>query len=84
MWLDKFTVALLQKDADSINALLDEVPNFTNVDDAKKASYLFREALELLYGLKNETVASMRQMKSHIDFLKANTPKPTNGLDVRS
>ena len=84
MWLNKFKVALAQKDTDSIEKLLDEVPNFEDIEDAKKASFLFEEALKLFNTLKDETAASMKQLKKNIDFVNVTSAKPSNTLDIKS
>ena len=84
MWLNKFKIALAQKDTDSIERLLDEVPNFEDIEDAKKASYLFEEALKLFNTLKDETTSSMKQIKRNIDFINVTSSKPSNTLDIKS
>jgi hypothetical protein len=63
------------------------MPKFSAVDDMKEIKevlYLFKEALELLYVLRDETAVSMRQIKRNIDFLGANMSNTTNRLNVKS
>ncbi len=82
MWLNKFKIALAQKDTDSLEKLLEEVPKFENIEDAKKASYLLREALELLYTLQDEVSTSMRQIKKNINFLNVSIHDVNPTLDI--
>ncbi len=77
MWLNKFKVALVEKNVDTINKLLDDIPEFS-LDQAQQASYLMREAATLLYSLQDEITASKKQIKQNINFLKSST-SATNG-----
>ena len=84
MWLNKFKVALIQKDADTLNILLDEIPNFTNKEEIEQTMYLIQEALELLYTLQDETSSSMQQIKKNLKFLGTSLSEATGSLNVRS
>jgi len=83
MWLNKFKIALVQKDTDSLEKLLNEIPKFDNIEDMKQASYLFKEAMRLLLTLKDETSSSMRQIKQNINFLNVTASNPANKLDIK-
>ena len=83
-WLTKLKIAIVEKNTDNINSLLDETPNFEKIEDVKEAMYLFKEALELLYGLKDETAQSMEQLKKNMEFLNSTQPANENTLDVSS
>ena len=85
-WIDKFTIALSQKDTDLLDALLDFVPEFNASSDQKyiqEVVYLFREALELLYTLQNDTSKAMKQIKRNVDFLGLNMSNPANKLNIK-
>lgn len=84
MWLNKFKVALLQKDADALNSLLDEVPDFTNKEDKEQTMYLIQEALVVMYTLQDEASYSMLQIKKNINFLKSSLSDSTGRLNIRS
>jgi actin-related protein len=84
MWLSSLQVAIVEKDTDKLDELLDELPKFKDEVEMKKASYLLREALELLYTLQDETSESMKQIKKNLDFLDSTQNKPTNKLDLKS
>jgi hypothetical protein len=83
MWLKKLQIAIIEKDADAINALMDAVPEFKNSRDIETAMYLLREAVELLYTLKDETALTMKQLKKNIDFLKSTQPQTKSKLNLR-
>ncbi|MCW8838386.1 MAG: hypothetical protein OQJ77_05790 [Thiovulaceae bacterium] len=84
MWLNQLQVAIIEKDTKKLDELLDTLPEFQNKEEMQKASYLLREALELLYKLKDETSASMIQIKKNIKFLNSTQSKPLNKLDIKS
>lgn len=85
MWINRFKIALVQKDTDLLKNLLDEdISHFKSQKEMHEAMYLFREALELLYTLKDETSSSMKQIKKNIDFLKSTQPQAINKLDIKS
>ncbi len=83
MWLNKLQIAIIEKDTEKLDKLLDNLPEFDNLDDMKKASYLLKEALGLLYKLKDETSESMKQIKKNLDFINSTLDKPKNKLDVK-
>lgn len=84
MWLNELQIAIVEKDTDKLDKLLDSLPEFDNVDDMKKASFLLKEALELLYKLKDDTSESMIRIKKNLDFLKSTHNDPVNKLDIKS
>lgn len=85
MWLNKFKIALIEKNTDEIDKLLDETPKFANKRDTQEAIYLMREASKLFYTLKDETKVIISQLKKNIDFLNSTqTPNKQNKLDIKS
>ncbi len=84
MWLKQLKIAVVQKDVDKIEKLLNDLPK---LDDAKKieeALYLLDEATKIVQELKDETAASMVQMKKNIDFLNSTEANKTAKFDVTS
>lgn len=63
MWLNKLQIAIVEKDADKLDELLDQMPEFKDKDEMIKAACLLKEALSLLYSLKDKTSESMKQIK---------------------
>lgn len=84
MWRTKFQIAIVEKDIDSLDKLLDEMPEFSRKKDMQEATYLLKEATELLFSLKDETAKSMKQIKKNLSFLKSTQPQPTAKLDIKS
>ncbi len=84
MWINKFKAALIQKDADSINALLDEVPSFSSKEDIEQAMYLMREAATLLYTLQDEITLSKKQIKQNINFLGSTLADSVSRFNIKS
>ena len=87
MWINRFKIAIIEKDADSINALLDVMPEFNGVDDLKEMEEvmaLLEEAFALMQSLRNATAVSMRQIKQNLSFLKSTQGSTLNSLDITS
>ena len=84
MWINKFKAALIQKDADSINALLGEVPSFSNKEDIKQAMFLMQEAATLLYTLQNEITLAKKQIKQNINFLGSTLASSVSSFNIKS
>ena len=84
MWLTNIKIAIVEKNSDKINHLLDDVPKFENKHDVEEAMYLLREAAELVYTLKDGTEQSMKQIKKSINFLKSTQAPVANKLDLKS
>ena len=83
MWLKKLQIAIIEKNTDAIEKLLDTPPEFDNMKDVESAMYLLREAAELVYTLKDETALVIKQLKKNIDFLKSTQPSTVNKLDIK-
>ncbi len=84
MWLSNLKIAIVEKNTDKLNELMDEIPQLENKEDINQAIYLIKEATELVQSLQNETSASMKQMKKNMDFLKSTEHKISNRLDIKS
>jgi len=87
MWLKALEIAIVEKDVQKIEALLNESlshETFATVDEMKKAQYLLLEASKLLNELKNQSEATMKQLKKNMDFMKVSEQKSPNRLDIRS
>jgi len=84
MWLTSLKVAIVERNTDRLNELMDDIPQLEKEEDIKQAIYLLKEATELVQKLQNETSVSMKQMKKNIDFLKSTQHRTSNRLDIRS
>ena len=83
-WVTSLKVAIVEKNTDKINELLDELPQLEDAKEIEEAIYLLREASELVHTLKDETAASMKQIKKSLNFLKSTENKAPAKLDIRS
>jgi len=81
-WCNRLKIAIVEKNTDTINTLLDELPKLKKEDDIREAMHLLREASKLLQSLKDETSVTMTQIKKNIDFLNSSQPAKKNSLDV--
>jgi len=84
MWLNSLKIAIIEKNPEALEGLLNEMPSFTNLEDMKSAQALLKEANKFMLELKSATSTSMSQMKKNIDFLNATSMPPSNMLDIKS
>ena len=84
MWINKFKAALIQKDTEAMNTLLDEVPSFSSKEDIKQAMYLMKEATTLLYTLQDEITLSKKQIKQNINFLGSSLNGSVSSFNIKS
>ena len=84
MWLNQLKIALVEKNIDTIDKLMINMPTFDNVDDMKSAQALLKESLILLYTLKDATASSMKQLQKNINYLNATQSSTSTRLDIKS
>ena len=84
MWLTSLKIAIVEKNTDSIDKLLDEIPELTDPQEIEEAVYLLREASKLLHTLKDQTSASMKQIKKNLQFLRSTDIPTSSKLDIKS
>jgi hypothetical protein len=84
MWLTKFKIAIIEKNPDALNKLLDDIPQLQSPKEIEEAVYLLKEATALVNNLKDETKASMKQIKKNLDFLRSTDIPTSKKLDIRS
>lgn len=83
MWLNKFKIAVIEKNTDAIETLLEELPTFNSAEEMNEAKYLLKEAANLLVTFREETGESMRQIKKNLSFLKVTQDKKESCLDIK-
>ncbi len=83
MWLNDFKVALVQKDIDKLDTLLNELPSFSTLEEMTEASYLMKEAMALLQSEKMAAQRTLQQIKKNIDFLKSTHSDDTSTLNIK-
>jgi len=84
MWLKEFKIALIEKNIDKLTTLMESIPELENPQEIEESLYLIATATTTVELLRDETKASMIQMKKNIDFLKSTQEKPTVKLDITS
>jgi len=84
MWLNNLKIAIIEKNTDKLNELMDNLPQLTKKEEIEQAIYLLREASELVYTLKDETSDSMKQIKKNLQFLRSTEIPTSIRLDIRS
>lgn len=84
MWLTELQIAIVEKNTQSLEKLLEELPKFESVAEMESAMYLLKEASILLHTLKDETSLSMEKMKKSMQFLRSTHSPLSKGLDIIS
>ena len=84
MWLNQLKVAVVQKDTELLGSLLENIPTLEDAKEIETAIYLLQEATTLTQQLKDETVASMKQIKKNIDFLNSAVADKAAKFDITS
>lgn len=84
MWLNNLKIAVIEKDLEKVEKLLDEMPELHDVKDIEQALYLLHEATVQATLLKEHTADSMMRIKKNIDFLRATEHQSPNKLDIFS
>jgi len=84
MWLNSLKIAIIEKDIDRLNLLMDDLPALKDTKEIETAVFLLKEATSLVQGLQDDTQASMLQMKKNLKFLKATQAPIVGGLDITS
>ncbi len=84
MWLNELKIALIQKDIDKLDELVDDLPNLEKAEEIDEALHLLAAATTFITELRNETHTSMIQMQKNIKFLKSTQAPLVSKLDINS
>ena len=84
MWLKEFQIALVLKDTEKLDALMQEVPAFKEAEDIDSLLSLLKEATLLVQQLKDETQTAMIQMQKNINYLKSTQERQASKFDINS
>jgi len=84
MWLNKLKIAIIEKNTNALGKLLDDIPQLKTQKEIEEAIYLLKEATSLMNNLKEETKASMKQIKKNLDFLRSTDIPTSKKLDIKS
>lgn len=83
-WINSLKIAIIEKDPDALEKLLDNLPQFTELEDMEAAQSLLKEAGAFMHELKDKTAEGMERLKKHRDFLNSTRAPSSNKLDVKS
>jgi len=84
MWLNQLKIAIVQKDVELLDSLLQDIPQLQDEKEIESALYLLQEATVLLQTFKEEAASSMQQIKKNLDFLNSTEAKKTAKFDIIS
>jgi len=84
MWLNRFKIALIQKDIPQLEALVDNLPHLEKAEEIDEALNLLAAATTFMTELRDETQTSMIQMQKNIKFLKSTQAPLVSNLDINS
>jgi len=84
MWLNNLKIALVEKDTDKLNLLIDSIPKLKTKDEMKEALYLINEALNLVHELRDKTSYSMKKLKKNLNYLKSTQNKASSEFNIVS
>jgi hypothetical protein len=84
MWLKEFKIAIIEKDTQKLEKLMDDLPSLNSQEELQEAIALLKEATDLVQGLKDSTAESMAQIKKNINFLKSTQEGRVHKLDIKS
>ena len=84
MWLKELQSAIIKKDENALENLLNSPFKSDDIDEMKRAQFLLLEAIKVIEELKNETKITMIQLKKNIDFLNSTQLSADNKFDIRS
>ena len=83
MWLKELQIAIIEKNSNEIDRLIDSMPMYDRMEDMQAAASLLKEANKLMMTLKEETAESMSKIKKTKDFLEATRSKDSSLFDSK-
>jgi hypothetical protein len=83
-WIKKFKIALIEQDVETLISLLDDMPEFSNIEQMKEVSYLIQEVFYFANNSKNETSVALKRLKKSMEFFDKNNNKPQYKLNISS
>ena len=77
-WINKLKIAIIEKNPQEIDALVDCMPMFDDIKDMEASASLLKEANLLMMTLKDETSDSLKKIKKTKDFLNSTHSKDSS------
>lgn len=69
-WTNNLKIAVIENDIVTIGKLIQEVPAFEDIDDAREALALIQESMKLVDEEKTKMIETMKKMKQTKAFLQ--------------
>lgn len=82
-WNETFTIAIVEENYAKIGKLIQEMPEFKDINEAKCARALIQEALHLMEKEKNRTKDSMQKLKKTRAFITSANIVATHKKEYR-
>lgn len=80
MWLKELKIAVIQKDMQKLDSLLQDIPTIKDTKEIEEVLYLLKQATHDFEQLRDETRLSMEQVKKTLIFWTPHTPKQVQNL----
>jgi len=74
-WHKQLSLAIIERDPKRISKLVDNMPDFENLDAMKRASVLIKEGIKVVEEFKDETSLALKKIQKHRDFLNSTHKK---------
>lgn len=81
-WVDSFKIALIKEDDKAIGELLENMPDFDEVEDMKVASNLIEEAISIFTKKRQETLHQMNYIRKSKKFLEEKALKERKRINL--
>jgi hypothetical protein len=69
-WLNELKVAVIEEDINSIQKLIKKIPEIKDINTAKEALALIKQAIAIVDAEKQKTMQTMQKIKKIKAFLK--------------
>ena len=83
MWLTQLKTALILEDIEKLSSLLEEMPQFENIEQMEEASYLLIQTKALIEKNKADTAQILLQLKNSQNFLKSTQAELPSSLNLK-
>lgn len=83
MWLNDFKKALILQDLNTLEILIDQMPQMDSLSEMEEAAYLLHHAKTLLEAEQKSTLHSIQQLKKSMDFLNATTNSSSPTINIK-
>jgi len=83
MWLTNFKKAVILKEFETLEHLINEMPPMESLSQMEEAAYLLHYAKTLLEMEQTSTLVVLQQLKNTIDFLKATENTPASSINFK-